>query len=100
MAINRFSGEGLALLRVLLIEQSATIRHILENVLVKYGYSVETATDFTKGLELIDAETILSNNYDAFLLGWPTTHSAVSEMLLQVLFEDRFAAKPILILAH
>ncbi len=98
--MNRFSGEGLALLRVLLIEQSATIRHILENVLVKYGYSVETATDFTQGLELIDAETSLSNNYDAFLIGWPTTHSAVSEMLLQVLFEDRFASKPILILAH
>jgi diguanylate cyclase (GGDEF)-like protein/PAS domain S-box-containing protein len=99
-ATNRFTGEGLALLRVLLIEQSATIRHILENVLVKYGYHVEIASDFTMGLELVDAETSLSNNYDTFLIGWPTTHCAVSELLLQLLFEERFATKPILILAH
>ena len=83
-----------------MIEPSATIRHIQECVLVKYGYYVETATDFTKGLELINSEANSYNSYDAFIIGWPTAHCVNSERLLEVLSDKRYAAKAILILAH
>ncbi len=88
------------MLRVLLIEPSATIRHIQENVLVKYGYYVETAADFTKGLELINCETNACGSYDAFVVGWSSTQCANSDRLLEALFTEKYATKAILILAH
>ncbi|MCP3672597.1 MAG: EAL domain-containing protein [Gammaproteobacteria bacterium] len=92
------------MLRVLLIEPSATIRHIQKNVLVKHGFDVETATDFAKGLKLIESEANSETNsygsYDAFVIGWPAILCTDSTKVLEILSTEKYATKAILILAH
>ncbi len=88
------------MLKVLLIEPSATIRHIQENILLKYGFDVETATDFINGLQLIEAEDNTCNSYDAFLIGWPASANADLKRLLEILSGKQFSSTPIAILAH
>lgn len=88
------------MLKVLLIEPSATIRHIQENILIKYGFDVETAADFTSGLELIEAEDTHCNSYDAFFIGWPAAYSIDLNKLLNILSDEQYSSTPILILAH
>jgi diguanylate cyclase (GGDEF)-like protein/PAS domain S-box-containing protein len=83
-----------------LIEPSATIRHIQENTLIKYGFDVETASDFEKGLELIESEEIPRSLYDAFFIGWPARPSKYLDRVLSILSAKHYTSTPILILAH
>ena len=43
--------------RILVIDDEANMRHMLETMLTRYGYAVETAEDGTEGLERIGAQT-------------------------------------------
>ncbi len=88
------------MLRVLLIEPSATIRHIQQNSLIKHGFDVETAADFSKGLELIKSEENQCSSYDAFFIGWPAKPSENLDRLLEILSAKQYTSTPILILAH
>lgn len=88
------------MLRVLLIEPSATIRHVQENMLIKHGFNVETASDFSQGLELIAAEEVPRGRYDAFFIGWPIKPSKSLNKLLTILSAEQYTSTPILILAH
>lgn len=94
------SREQATLLRVLLIEPSATIRHVQENMLIKHGFNVETATDFDKGLELIESEELPRSSYDAFFIGWPIKPNKSLNKLLTILSAEQYTTTPILILAH
>jgi len=87
------------LLKVLLIEPSATIRHIQENILLKQGFEVETVSDFASGLELIETEDT-PYSYDAFFIGWPAAYSIDLNRLLNILSDEQYSTTPILILAH
>lgn len=88
------------MLRVLLIEPSATIRHIQENALIKHGLHVETAADFTIGLEMIESGDGSFNRYDAFIIGWHAAPGKKLGKLLQVLSAEQYASTPIMILAQ
>lgn len=88
------------MLRVLLIEPSATIRHVQENMLIKHGFNVETAADFDKGLRLIESEEIPRGSYDAFFIGWPSEPNKSLTKVLNILSAEQYTSTPILILAH
>ncbi len=88
------------MLKVLLIEPSATIRHIQENILLKHGFDVATAADFASGLEVIESEDNPCNSHDAFFIGWPAKPSEDLDKLLEILSEEQYSSTPIAILAH
>ncbi len=90
----------MALLKVLLIEPSATIRHVQENILIKHGLQVETAADFVQGVHLIESEDGSCGRYDAFIIGWHATPCEDLKKLLKTLSEKQYLSTPILILAQ
>ena len=57
--------------RILLIELSATIRHIEKNLLIKSGYEVVADFDFNSALHRFKPGSDDGGAFDAVVLGWP-----------------------------
>ena len=85
--------------RVLLIELSATIRHIQKNVLIKAGYDVDVASDFEAGLEQLRQGTEDGRDFDAAVIGWPVQTSPEINELFVLLEKKADAGLALLILA-
>ncbi|MEJ2454054.1 MAG: diguanylate cyclase, partial [Candidatus Thiodiazotropha sp.] len=89
-----------ALPRVLLIELSATVRHIEKNLLIKAGYEVETDSDFTSALERFKAGSDDRGAIEAVVLGWPDPTYSGAEELYRLFERKAFASLPVLTFVH
>ncbi|MEJ2461703.1 MAG: EAL domain-containing protein [Candidatus Thiodiazotropha sp.] len=86
--------------RVLLIELSATVRHIEKNLLIKAGYEVETDSDFTSALERFKAGSDDRGAIEAVVLGWPDPTYSGAEELYRLFERKAFASLPVLTFVH
>ncbi|MCU7828132.1 MAG: EAL domain-containing protein [Candidatus Thiodiazotropha sp. (ex Myrtea sp. 'scaly one' KF741663)] len=86
--------------RVLLIELSATIRHIEKNLLIKAGYEVEADLDFRSALMRIRTGSEDGVAFDAVIVGWPDQAIPVADELYSMLEQQAYASLPVLAFAH
>lgn len=85
---------------VLLIELSATIRHIEKNRLIKAGYEVEAALDFKSALMRIRAGSEDGVVFDAVVVGWPDQTIPEADELYAMLEKPAHASLAVLTFAH
>ncbi len=83
--------------KILLIETSATLCHVMKKSLAQHTYTVTVHEDFVSGLEhLIDNP----DEYDAVVLGWPEQTNSSTDELLAVLCDSPYEHLPLIVLAH
>jgi diguanylate cyclase (GGDEF)-like protein/PAS domain S-box-containing protein len=86
--------------RVLLIELSATVRHIEKNLLIKVGYEVETNSDFASAFERFHLGSDDGGAFDAVVMGWPDHKLAAADDLYALFEKPTYASLPVLIFSH
>ncbi|MES9971494.1 MAG: EAL domain-containing protein [Candidatus Thiodiazotropha sp.] len=86
--------------RILLIELSATIRHIERNLLIKSGYEVVADLDFNTALQRFKPGSDDGAAFDALVLGWPDQSIPGASDLYKLLEGKTHQSLPVLILAH
>ncbi|PVV05818.1 MAG: hypothetical protein B6D77_17800 [gamma proteobacterium symbiont of Ctena orbiculata] len=86
--------------RILLIELSATIRHIEKNLLIKSGYEVVADFDFNSALHRFKPGSDDGGAFDAVVLGWPDQTIPGADELYTLLESKTYQSLPVLILAH
>lgn len=85
--------------RILLIEQSATLRHAAKQLMVNSGHDVTQAGDFNDGLKLLASQS-RDFDFDAVLLGWPSKTDDAADELFSVLREARYQSIVVIVLSH
>ncbi|MBW9274658.1 MAG: diguanylate cyclase, partial [Candidatus Thiodiazotropha sp. (ex. Lucinisca nassula)] len=86
--------------RVLLVELSATIRHIEKNLLIKAGYEVEADLDFNSALRRFVPGSYDGGTFEAVVLGWPGDAVHGADELCTLLEKNTYTSLPLLTLAH
>ena len=86
--------------RVLLIEHSATIRHIEKNFLIKAGYEVEAVLDSQSALMRIRTGLEEGVGLDAVVVGWPGDAISETDELYGMLEKKAYASLAVLAFAH
>ncbi|WP_369160549.1 EAL domain-containing protein [Candidatus Thiodiazotropha sp. LNASS1] len=86
--------------RVLLVELSATIRHIEKNLLIKAGYEVEADLDFNSALRRFVPGSYDGGTFEAVVLGWPGDAVDGADELCTLLEKNTYSSLPLLTLAH
>lgn len=86
--------------RVLLVELSATIRHIEKNLLIKAGYEVEADLDFNSALRRFAPGSYDGGTFEAVVLGWPGDAVYGADELYTLLEKNTYTSLPLLTLAH
>ncbi|MES9852206.1 MAG: response regulator [Candidatus Thiodiazotropha sp. L084R] len=86
--------------RVLLIEQSATIRFIEKNHLIKGGFDVEVDHDYLAAHKRFITGSDHADAFDAIVLGWSDHTIPGAKELLSSLENPTYAALPLLTFAH
>ncbi len=84
---------------ILIIEQSATLRHALKKQLKESGFSVWTEDSFEAGLARLNNETNCLS-FQGIVLSWPTQTLTSMDELLASLSEQQNLGIPLLVLAH
>ncbi len=84
--------------RILLVEESATLRYILVKGLNKQGYELVAVETFETAFEEIRYN---SSQYDAFVIGWPNynNHENADRLIRLLEGEDHYEL-PVLIISH
>jgi len=84
--------------RVLIIEESATLRYILGKTLQKQGYELTSANSFESAIEKLQANTPQLN---AIMVGWPNyEHFEQSKRLLVLLDREPYSEIPVVLLSN
>jgi diguanylate cyclase (GGDEF)-like protein/PAS domain S-box-containing protein len=84
----------------LLIELSATIRHIEKNFLIKAGYEVEVELDFKSALARIRTGAEDGVTFDAVVVGWPCDDKREASELYSLLGNHAYSTLSVLAFAH
>lgn len=82
---------------ILLIENSATIRQIQGNLLIKAGYQVTSMRDFDSVLSRFDSASSDLGLFDAAVLGWSDSNTSGTPEVLGLLDKQNI---PVLVLDH
>ncbi|VAW74456.1 diguanylate cyclase/phosphodiesterase (GGDEF & EAL domains) with PAS/PAC sensor(s) [hydrothermal vent metagenome] len=86
---------------VLLIEVSATLRHLALTVFRDYDYKVTVCASYTKALHCIDGSGGDSlNDFDAVIFGWPDKSDPDADELIACLSEQNGLDSVVIVLAH
>ncbi len=84
--------------RILLVEESATLRYILEKGLIKQGYELTTFMTFEAAFSELKN---FKGEHDAIVIGWPNyKQHADADRLITLLEVDSLYELPVLIIAH
>lgn len=84
--------------RILLIEESATLRYILVKSLQKQGYELMVVDQFSAAAECL---TNAQSDYHGVIIGWPNyAEHPAANTLLSLLEQGYFNEIPVLLLAH
>jgi diguanylate cyclase (GGDEF)-like protein/PAS domain S-box-containing protein len=86
------------MLRILLVEESATLRYILVKSLQKHGYELMSLETFDAALQCLKESV---GSFHGVLIGWPNYEDHESaNCLLSLLEEPVYSKIPVLLLAH
>ena len=94
-AVERASGEGRRALRVLVVDDSITVREVERQLLARRGYAVETATDGREGYNAVRA-----GNYDLVVTDVDMPRMTGLELVRALRREQRFENLPIIIVSY
>ena len=84
---------------ILVIEQSATLRHALKKHLSEHGFTAWCEESFKAGLHRLNNDTNCCN-FSGVILSWPTqTHTSMDELLAELSERDS-EELPLLVMAH
>lgn len=86
--------------RILLVELSATIRHIERNLLIKTGYEVEAVLDYESALARLRPGSDDVAAFDAVVLGWQGDDIYGDERVISLLEQRNYTSLPVLVFAH
>jgi diguanylate cyclase (GGDEF)-like protein/PAS domain S-box-containing protein len=84
--------------RVLVVEESATLRYMLGKTLQKQGYELLSVDSFESAIETLQSNTLQLN---AILVGWPNyEHFEESKQLLVLLDREPYSELPVILLSN
>ncbi len=83
--------------RVLLIEQSATMRRMLHQLLLQNGIQVAEASTFDEGFDQLIQH---SDQYFAVIIGWSPYSNSAADDLLSLLSSQTFSGRLVLVLSE
>ncbi|HEB82357.1 MAG TPA: response regulator, partial [Gammaproteobacteria bacterium] len=84
--------------RVLIVEESATLRYMLGKTIQKQGYEVETVESFEEAIDSLPSKTY---QFHAILVGWPNyEHFDESRKLLVILDREPYSEVPVILLSN
>jgi len=84
--------------KILIIEESSTLRHVLLKMLSDTEFQVDIEDDFAKGFHSL--EDAKGHGYSAVIIGWPNVTLASADDLLSLLCEQEYSHIALLALAH
>jgi len=85
--------------KVLLIEQSATLRHAAKKLIENSGYDVTEIPSYSTALSKI-AGLEHNHDYDVVCLGWPNKTDDVADELFATLEEPQYHTLSVVVLSH
>lgn len=84
--------------RILIVEESATLRYMLGKTIEKQGYELVSVDSFESAINLLQSDT---QNLHAILVGWPNyEHFAESKSLLVILDREPHSEVPVVLLSN
>jgi len=84
--------------RILIVEESATLRYILGKTLQKQGYELISVDSFESAIETLQTNTL---QLRAILVGWPNyEHFEESKQLLVLLDREPYSELPVVLLSN
>ena len=84
--------------RILIVEESATLRYMLGKTIQKQGYELTSVDSFESAIETLQASAMQLN---AILVGWPNyEHFAESKQLLVMLDREPYSSVPVILLSN
>jgi diguanylate cyclase (GGDEF)-like protein/PAS domain S-box-containing protein len=84
--------------RILIVEESATLRYILGKTLQKQGYELISVDSFESATETLQTNTL---QLHAILVGWPNyEHFEESRQLLVLLDREPYSEVPVVLLSN
>ena len=84
--------------RILLVEESATLRYILGKILQKEGYELLSVDSFISAIDTLQNVTL---NLDGIIVGWPNyEHFEESTQLLVLLDREPYSETPVILLSN
>ncbi|HHJ35184.1 MAG TPA: EAL domain-containing protein [Gammaproteobacteria bacterium] len=84
--------------RVLIVEESATLRYMLGKTLQKQGYELVSANSFEAAIESLQSSR---QQLHAILVGWPNyEHFEESKQLLVILDREPYSEVPVILLSN
>ncbi len=83
--------------QILLIEDSATLRHALKKSLVRHSYTLDVQDNFETGLQNLEKNP---EQYEAIIIGWPEENNTSTDEMLAILCEPPYDDIPLIVLAH
>jgi len=87
--------------RVLLVEPSSTMRHVLSNYIEEQGFQVETLASYAEAADALKTQfDSFDSDYDCMLLGWPVTRERESARLLGMLEGVDYHDLPVVVLSQ
>jgi CheY-like chemotaxis protein len=90
---NPVSGQ-----RILIVEESATLRYILGNLAQKRGYELLAVDSFQSAIETLEHVT---QNLHGAIIGWPhSEHQLEAKHLLILLDREPYSDLPVIMLSN
>lgn len=84
--------------RILLIEESATLRYILLKALQKQGYDLMSLETLEAAIDFLSNSL---NSFNAVILGWPDFEDhPLAKKLMELMLQKKYAHTPVLIISH
>ena len=84
--------------RILLVEESATLRYILGKLLQKQGFELLAVDSFVSAIDTLHNVTL---NLDGIIVGWPNyEHFEESTQLLVLLDREPYSEIPVTLIAN
>ena len=84
--------------RILIVEESATLRYMLGKTVQKQGYEIISVDSFGSAIELLQANT---QRPHAIVVGWPNyEHFEESKHLLVILDREPYSETPVVLLSN
>ncbi len=86
--------------KLLLVEPSATMRHVLEDYAHSLGYEVEAVEEYRKAKDALNEQfRAFEGDYAGVLLGWPAVPDSEADEFAELLEQDGFTDLPVVVMS-
>lgn len=86
--------------RVLIIELSATLRHLVSNLLKEQRAEVQACSSYTDALNFLDFSKRKPKDYSVVVIGWPARTDSDADEIIALLSEPQNKYLNVIVLAH